>query len=442
MPSISLLAAGSNARGQLATGDTEDAHQFCPCIFIGNSAGVLPNRIAAVEQIACGSNHTLALLRTDDGKTELWGCGDGSKGQLGPSYVAHTHKASDDARAVFRPLDLSSEVAGVGPLDGFTVRLIAAGWETSYVALSHSDRGDVLLSMGANDFGNLGVGACTSARSNQSVHVVDLSSVLPFDEVRPGAILKILSLSAGPHHTIVRVSFAFPDGSSRTFLAGWGTSRHGQLGPILNEANRSNLSTSSPHPIPADDPDDIMAISLGNQHTVCLRSSGHLHALGSNRKEQLSGIEALGGMKQIDCTWNGTYALLDTGEVVATGSNTHCQLGRGAGTHERHGGLAPVQFPFVLSPGQVSYLICGSEHVLCIIDRSDSSESDAHITREVWGWGWNEHGNLGTRGTDDVGVPVKIWPPPPSVVPAGESAGDVVHAWAGCGTSFLLVHRH
>ncbi|KAI0701237.1 RCC1/BLIP-II [Cerioporus squamosus] len=436
MSSVSLFAAGSNARGQLATGDTEDAHRFLPCIFTGHPPGTLPNHGAAVEQLACGANHTLALLRSDDGKTELWGCGDGSKGQLGPSYVVHTEKGDENVCAVFRQLELPSQVAGAGSLDGFTVRLIAAGWETSYVVLSRPERSEVLLSMGANDFGNLGVGACGAARSKHSLHAVDLFSVLPSDEARSGTTLKILSLSAGPHHTIVRLSFTYPDGSRRVFLAGWGAARHGQLGPILNTSGRPIQSTSSPHLIPLDSPEDITDIATGNQHTAFVRSSGHLHALGSNRKDQLSGIESLTGVRQLGCTWNGTYALLESGDVVAAGSNTHSQLGRGSVTHERQGTLAPVQFPLALAPGQVSRLACGSEHVLCILDRSSGL-----VQREVWGWGWNEHGNLGTGGTDDVGIPVRIWPPPPLIVLEGETPGDVLNVWAGCGTSFILVRR-
>ena len=450
MASISLFAAGSNARGQLATGDTEDAHQFFPCIFTGYPPNTVPNHVVAVEQIACGANHTLALLRSEDGNTELWGSGDGTRGQLGPSYAASTEKESENARAIFRPLDLPFQIAGVGSLDGFTVRLIAAGWETSYVVLSRPEHSDVLLSMGANDFGNLGLGASPSTHTTQGVHAVDLVSVLPSDVTRSGVTLKILSLSTGPHHTVVRVSFVFPDGSSRTSLAGWGTSRHGQLGPILNASGRPSPSTPSPHHLPVDSPKDITAITLGNQHTVCLRSSGRLHALGSNRKDQLAGLDSLSGVTQVGCTWNGTYVLLESGQVLATGSNTHSQLGRGStGTHSGHGTLAPVSLPIALGPGQITRLVCGSEHVLCIVKRSlapkhESQEQRPAAHREVWGWGWNEHGNLGIGGTDDAGVPVKVWPPE-HVGATGESTsgrhgdGEVLNVWAGCGTSFLLV---
>ena len=56
---------------------------------------------------------------------------------------------------------------------------------------------------------------------------------------------------------------------------------------------------------------------------------------------------------QVACTWNGTYALLRDGRVLATGSNTHSQLGRGpvsvsvpAAGSGAGLGLGPVAFPF------------------------------------------------------------------------------------------------
>ncbi|KAG1727899.1 hypothetical protein EDB19DRAFT_1748741 [Suillus lakei] len=63
---------------------------------------------------------------------------------------------------------------------------------------------------------------------------------------------------------------------------------------------------------------------------------------------------------------------------------------------------------------------------------SPSGSSDM----EVWGWGWNEHGNLGLGHTDDVLKPIKIWP-------AGGHAldGRIVQVWAGNGTSWILLQN-
>ncbi|KAI0370112.1 RCC1/BLIP-II [Pilatotrama ljubarskyi] len=434
MPALSLYSAGSNARGQLATGNVEDAHRFTPCLFSGVAPGVLPPDVVAIEQIACGANHTLALLRRSSGATELWGCGDGSRGQLGPSYLSDVEKADEeaaDATAVFRPLDLGlrtiKDPEGAS-LELYTARLIAAGWETCYIVLSCSGRNDVLLVMGADDFGNLGIGGSRAQKTTTPVHVIrfdNLMSLGPTD-----AVLTILTLFTGLHHTMAKVRLTRSDGSIETVCVGWGTSRHGQLGHITNASGRPLPFVSSPHLVLIPSPEEVTQLALGNQHTVALHSSGTLCALGSNRKGQIDGLDTLRDVERIGCTWNGTYALLHTGQVVATGSNTHSQLGRGADYHERNGTLGPVRFPFELRPGQIVHMVCGSEHVLCIVDRDDAQ-------REVWGWGWNEHGNLGTGGTEDVSAPVKIWPSNGH----GDATGRVLRVWAGCGTSWILVVR-
>ncbi|KAI0673965.1 RCC1/BLIP-II [Trametes maxima] len=440
MPPLSLYSAGSNARGQLGTGDLDDAHRFLLCVFSGVERGHLPMNVSAVEQIACGANHTIALLKGVDGTFELWGCGDGRRGQLGPSYVADVKKAGGEAAnatAIFRPLNLNLQIlldADGTLMEGFTVHRIAAGWETSYVVLSSSGRDDVLLSMGANDFGNLGIGRTqghkTTENDTRAPHIVQLRGLVPSESA--GNLLSVLGLHAGPHHTVVRIGLTHSDGSATAYVAGWGTARHGQLGPINNQLERPLPFTSIPRLIPVDSLENVSEVSLGNQHTVFLSSSATLSALGSNRKDQLHGLDTLSEVNRVGCTWNGTYALLHSGEVVATGSNTRSQLGHGSGGHGQHSGLGPVCFPFEPQPGQIVEIACGSEHVVCVAERQGSVGA-----REVWGWGWNEHGNLGTGGTEDVDTPVKVWPR--STNDGDVNGGNVSKVWAGCGTTWILV---
>ncbi|KAI0640260.1 RCC1/BLIP-II [Trametes polyzona] len=439
MPSLMLFSAGSNARGQLGTGIDDDAHSFTPCIFADALPGQLPSHIVSVENVSCGANHTLALLRRHDGTNELWGCGDGNRNQLGPFYASQVAADGEDepygATAIFRLLDLglnALRLAEGDSLEGYSVRMAAAGWETSYVVLSCSGQDDVLLSMGADDFGNLGVGSERSRRpqvdARRSPHMVPLRAALPGNSQ---STLSVLALCAGPHHTVAHVRLCPTEGPSEEYVVGWGASRHGQLGAILNTAGKPLPFTSSPHLVPISELNKVTGIALGNQHTVALLSSGRLISFGSNRKAQISGLETLKGVELVGCTWNGTYAVLRPGSVVATGSNTHCQLGRGTSGHEPQGSLKPVSFPFAPRPGQVVKMVCGSEHVLCLVERRDDGET----MREVWGWGWNEHGNLGLGTLDDVDVPVKIWPR------REVDRGRVVDIWAGCGTSWIFVER-
>ncbi|KAH9910489.1 RCC1/BLIP-II [Epithele typhae] len=421
MPSLFLYSAGSNARGQLATGDQEDAHHFTPSRFSNvTTPGRLPDGAVGLRQVACGANHTLALLEMQDGVLELWGCGDGRRGQLGPSYDSNL------ANTTFRPLDL---LLG-GDTEGYAVRIIAAGWETSYVVLSRAEADDVVLSMGADDRGALGVGgtdATSSTPSAPRTHTVPLRPLLS-DLGHEDATLQVLALSAGPHHVIAHVRALRPDGSAFAFLAGWGAARHGQLGPL--DAPAPFLARPTLVSMPTTHA--LAALALGQAHSAFLREDGTLGAMGATRKNQYAGLAGREHVAAVACTWHGTYALFRSGVVVAAGSGAHGQLGRGREGVERSAGPAPVQFPFAMEPGRAARIACGSEHALCLVDQGERGGM------EVWGWGWNEHGNLGLGSTEDVHEPTRVWPP------AEEGArrrGEAINIWAGCGTSWVLVLR-
>ncbi|OBZ68623.1 Secretion-regulating guanine nucleotide exchange factor [Grifola frondosa] len=434
MPPGCLLSAGSNARGQLGTGNLDDAYTFSSCVFDGFPAGTLPASTENVTHVSCGANHTLVLLDRRCG-LELWGCGDGSKGQLGPSYIADV-QASGGSMCVFRQLDLQLHKEG---LQNYVVRHVAAGWETSYVILSRPGSSDVLISMGADNFGALGSVMRHAEGSSvlRPFHVVNLGSALGLSANATHTVA-IQFLVPGPHHVLVQIEVALQDGPKEQYLVGWGTSRHGQLGEVVSTSGRPLSFSPLPRTITLRDggPElgHVTSASLGNQHTVLLHSSGRLSTLGSDRKAQLRGLETLKDVAAIGCTWNGTYAVVRTAgqdRVMATGSSTHGQLGRQlrAENDTHHAPLAAVEFPPSLTTWRVVKMACGSEHVLCLLASSDSAEA------EVWGWGWNEHGNLGIGHTENGEVPVMIWQTCP------EDGGRAADVWSGCGTSWIFVKR-
>ena len=74
------------------------------------------------------------------------------------NWAGNTRKVEDgcsETTAKFRKIELCLEETG---LAGYSFRLISASWETSYGVLSCSDKGDVVISMGSDEFGDLGVG--------------------------------------------------------------------------------------------------------------------------------------------------------------------------------------------------------------------------------------------------------------------------------------------
>ena len=186
-----LLAAGSNATGQLGLGSTEDAHEWL------NTGTDIP-----IKQIATGAGHTLVLAK------EGYVCvtGDRSKKQLLSSQL------SDTTLEDIPPLpEEYAEYTCVG---------VAACWETSLFHLrcpqDHS-KSDVILSCGQNGFGELG---SVQNRAQDHLQEVDLprqSTATP---------LRIKQMVAGMRHVLAVID-GVDDGDQ---LVGWGASSKGQIG--------------------------------------------------------------------------------------------------------------------------------------------------------------------------------------------------------------------
>ncbi|KAG2061433.1 RCC1/BLIP-II [Suillus hirtellus] len=408
---LRLLAAGSNARGQLANGSDHDSHTFKECRFMNCTQGTLPRNTLGILQLATGANHTLALLEFGGGRRELWGCGDGRKGQLGPEYMGQLTE--------FTPISIPLYQTYAS--QGYTCCLIAAAWETSYLVLKSPSRSDVVISMGSNDFGALGV---------ETKQATATPAVVSFDHltiegrsINPNK-LGVESIVAGPRHVILHVRSGL---NSEDMLIGWGLARHGQLG------DTKIVNYDRPYIISLDvSSDPVQTCSLGLQHTIVCHQSGRTTAFGSNKKGQLHRMDSWGRVRQVGCTWNGTYLLRDDDEntLISTGSNAHGQLGRESQVEENGVTVGPVEFTLSHDGKLPSlrFLACGSEHVMAVISPSGSSDM------EIWGWGWNEHGNLGLDHTDDVLKPIKIWPARGHAL-----EGRVARVWAGNGTSWILL---
>jgi protein ATS1 len=434
-----LFAAGSNGRGQLATGDSHDAHTFTPCKFAGREsessystlhphpyppAGEPPPDIIS---IVGGGNHTLVLLSPVDysasstRRFEVWGCGEGAKGQLGPAYVKEQGH-DESAAMILRPLILPLEEQA---LFGYAISQVAACWETSFFVLTKPGQHDLLISMGGDDFGDLGIGGLRSNNSRNEArspfHVVDFSHILGSTPHH----LSITGITAGPHHAI-----ALLRADDKQHVVGWGTSRHGQLGPLRAPSGRALPFSASPVAIELPinvQLDPVLSVRVGNQHSLFLHASGRVSALGSDAKGQLRGLQAARDVRAIDCSWNGSYLLVPCRGLLSTGANARGQLGRG----DDDASEAPLGGARLPDDVHVLGFASGSEHVLAMVESQGRTD--------VWGWGWNEHGNLGTGSTNDVSVPVRIWPP--LTVEPERMVGDVVAVWAGCGTSWICCSK-
>ena len=435
---ISLLSTGSNAHGQLGNNTLDDSHIFQPCSFTNHPPNSLPPGTSAVLSVVSGANHTLVLLDLVDQlgmkKTELWGCGDGRAGQLGKIYKEESLAGSSTAK--FRKIELFLEE---NDLPGYSYRLISASWETSYAVLSCSGKGDVVISMGSDEFGDLGIGGFTRTarmeKSEKDFHVVKFDHLFTPSTIHN--TLRVESITSGQRHTIVHLQTS----ESPQLLVGWGTSRHGQLGQLAPLSNQKPPPfTSLPRIISLD---DVVSSALGIHHSLFLHASRQISALGSNRKGQLQLLPSK-SVQTIGCTWNGSYAVVESNEewrIYSSGSNSHGQLGLKPDpliADIPNSGV--VHFPEIFDSNSTSIEIaCGSEHILVVSrhNMEDCSVQQQQQVSKLWGWGWNEHGNLGTGNTNDTFLPLKIWSNEPGFHSYFKGVHELIGIWAGAGTSWI-----
>ncbi|XP_029379415.1 probable E3 ubiquitin-protein ligase HERC3 [Echeneis naucrates] len=188
-----------------------------------------------VSQVACGSQHSVALTR--DGQVYTWG--QDSRGQLGlgrerPSANSPQHVKSLSAAPLVQ---------------------IAAGGEQSF-ALSVSG---AVFGWGRNDRGQLGLGDAT-----------DRNTPTPVDCLNKK---KTIHISCGKDHTAIFTK----DGAVFTF----GSGQHGQLG---HNSFRDELR---PRLVAELLGAKVTKISCGRHHTLVLTDSMKIYSFGCSEQGQL-----------------------------------------------------------------------------------------------------------------------------------------------------------
>lgn len=492
-----LLVAGSNSGYQLGLGHDEDARTFQEALCRIESdqqegqheITAFPPAGHTITHISSGANHTLALVEPlqieASAPRQIWISGTRKQGQLGPEYTSIGGKPI----GVFTRLDLqqcldsipepSRSVSLGGPWEP---KEIMCGWNCSYIVLRSRNiqEADLLISLGFhrdNTFGELGASVRSSSDDiAPCVHQISFAATLTQTGLDPHVCFRILDIAAGLRHAVATLSVgASPPRQLRTMVAGWGSARHGQVGKVPDPGARRPNSSRRPGPAAAtvSEPQLVFSwdssnaqptrckVRTGRDHTVvlCQRLEGtDLLSIGSTKQNQCIDASALtragaipDDVADVTCNWNTTHLLMEQqGEfssrplILSCGSNGRGQFGNGSrvfatGEHE----LVPVDLDVISelsSKVVVKKLISGSEHSLLLISRQTSARVSAES--EVWGWGWNEHGNLaqGPHDEADRDRPVLL---------LGERSGAAslpnnykpLDIWAGCGTTFILARQ-
>lgn len=290
-------------------------------------------------------------------------------------------------------------VPGLGHMDGY-----AAGAAHTLVFTNNSS----VMVWGLNDNGQLGV-------PNSAATTADDYSSTP---VRAGSLTHVTSVAAGAYH-----SLAVSDGN----VYGWGYNGSGQMGvgslvsaseptKVLDHTNTAGIFLT-----------DAVQVAAGAYHSLALTKNlsdvRKIWAWGLNDFGQLGTsttttaiisvpvevvfpITMTSKPKQIAAAGRYSVALMDDGTVWTWGYNEYGQLG--SNTNNTMGTRLPTATPTqVIFPGgltpHIEEISAGLMHVLARVDDGT-----------VWGWGFNERGQLGNNpvtgdinNSPNTGVPVR-----------------------------------
>ena len=174
-------------------------------------------------------------------------------------------------------------------------------------------------------------------------------------------IAGVVKVAAGLRHTVA------VDEEGRAW--GWGAGGKGQLGPNAGKMVKA--------PMTLETSELVLGAACGQYFTILTAENKTMVGHGDNRHGQLNAPVDLALDHQVYCGW--THAVfLQNGVVGGWGRNDYHQL---AG----------------IGLGRVKKIVTGSEHCLVLTQEN-----------QVLAWGWNEHGNCGQEGEEDIEVPTPV----------------------------------
>jgi alpha-tubulin suppressor-like RCC1 family protein len=256
----------------------------------------------------------------------------------------------------------------------------AQGWDAplEVVAVAAGERHSLALSAGGTVFawgdnltGQLGLGGEYKTDGKTSTDQWDSTmkgarrDPLPMDvpTVSAGHEVKIVGLAAGARHS------ALVSSAGDVFTVGWGL--YGQLG------HEDCEDIFAPRRVEHLAGQFAVSVAAGSAHTAAVTKDGALYTWGSNRKGEL-----------------GTA----TGDVTRKHDDIGCEPGDTAAIPQlvdldRSGGDEAGSLAVAVS--------CGSAHTIALA-RLETGEAG------LFGFGWNNVGQLGVGDYEDRGIPARI----------------------------------
>ncbi|OZJ01736.1 hypothetical protein BZG36_05118 [Bifiguratus adelaidae] len=361
----------------------------------------LPHCILGIDEtvriahVSGGGNHAAILL--SDGR--VYFSGDNARGQCGSIKTADGEVQSKTSSFIL--LDAFNEQQ-----EALRFKDVTCGWTFTVLLCL---QGNVYVT-GHGKHGELGHGSFLT-----DTHAKLLRVPLPQPAVE---------VTCGWRHVLVLLE----DGS----VFGWGSGRNGQLGPRVNPlSTHDKLDIRTPHHITSialEEAFPFRHLTCGHLFSIIRHTDESLEGFGSNKYGQLGlpptstpvhpvQLPNVAHARLVQCGWHHTVLLDRQGHVFSAGRNDHGQLGRHVDATSTDSPI-PLDDVFSSVYVPVKAIACGSEHTVALTE-------DGVVT-----WGWNEHGNCGTGGQDDVIRPYRIQDFPL----LGER---VVGVSAGCGNTWI-----
>lgn len=298
-----------------------------------------------------------------------------------------------------------------GPAPVFTG---IAGGNNFSLALS----GDgTVWSWGVNNYGQLGDGSTVNRLIPAPVKGVNGTGVLN----------EVVAIAARTYYAVALKR----DGT----VWAWGRNDYGQLG------DGTTLNKSTPVQVKgtggAGFLTEIVAVTVGNNHTLALKKDGTVWAWGYNIDGRLgdgsmtnrstpvqvkgpSGNGFLTEVMAITAGYRHSVALKKDGAVLAWGYNADGQLGNGvAGDRNMPSRVKGGAGTGFLT--DIKQIAAGKNHTVAL--KSDGT---------VWTWGINETGQLGDGTKTNRNTPVKVW------AGQGKEFSGAVAVTAGAGHTLIL----
>ncbi|KDO35136.1 hypothetical protein SPRG_01203 [Saprolegnia parasitica CBS 223.65] len=175
----------------------------------------------------------------------------------------------------------------------------------------------------------------------------------------------------------------------------WGRGDEGQLG--------HNTKASLHVPTKVPDLEHIVQVACGRAHSVAIDLQGRLYSWGSGEDGALGIADAEcslvplaiphpASFQAIECGSRHTLALSSDNRVFAWGWGLYGQLGLGHSDTVRQ----PTEIPSFIGK-RVVQISCGFRHCFAVVPAGIDGFSP---TVDVYGWGWNQYGQLGELEKD------------------------------------------